>query len=206
MFKCKTHQNQEIFRQTHNSQKQIETSIHVCFNRKVVRNDNFRSSVGRVNIFVNFFRTSISASRSRRAVKANIAFTAGLSHSILHAPAYQNIIFDDVETNIGNGYNSRIGIFTAPVSGTYVFYTSILVYNNREIFCRIVVNGVNKANAYARGTDNRLDQGSQLIVVQLHQGDQVAVQNKMDDDAIFGNADIWTTFSGFLLHSDVLVG
>ncbi|XP_045211430.2 collagen alpha-2(VIII) chain-like [Mercenaria mercenaria] len=146
-------------------------------------------------------------SRSRRDLGSlNVAFTAGLSRSILHAPAYHNIIFDRVETNIGNGYDSLTGVFTAPVSGTYVFYTSILVYNGREVFCRIVVNGVNMANTYGRGTDNRLDQGSQAVIVQLQKGHQVAVQNKVDDDAIFGNQDIYTTFSGFLLHSSTLAG
>ncbi|XP_060582692.1 complement C1q tumor necrosis factor-related protein 6-like [Ruditapes philippinarum] len=140
--------------------------------------------------------------RSRRQVStSNVAFTAGLSRSILHAPAYQNIAFDRVHTNIGNGYNALSGIFTAPVSGTYVFFTSILVYNGREIFCRIVVNGVNIADTYGRGTDGRLDQGSQFVIVQLQKGHQVSVQNKVKDDAIFGNQDLYSTFSGFLLHS-----
>ena len=143
-----------------------------------------------------------SVIRSRRQVSTtNVAFTAGLSKSILHASAYQNIVFDHVHTNIGNGYDSLTGIFTAPFSGTYVFFTSILVYNDREIFCRIVVNGANIADTYGRGTDGRLDQGSQSVIVQLQKGHQVSVQNKVNDDAIFGNQDLYSTFSGFLLHA-----
>ncbi|XP_045206773.2 complement C1q-like protein 2 [Mercenaria mercenaria] len=141
--------------------------------------------------------------RIRRSMnEAKIAFTAGLTHTFSHAGAHQNIVFDHVETNTGNGYNPHNGVFTAPVSGLYLFYTSVLADNNREVWCQVVVNGKNKGSAYARGTDGRHDQGSQAIIVQLQQGDDVAVQNVAADDAIYGSDGIYSTFSGFLLQQD----
>ncbi|XP_045206770.2 uncharacterized protein LOC123559013, partial [Mercenaria mercenaria] len=131
-----------------------------------------------------------------------VAFTAGLTHTFSHAGAHQNIVFDHVETNTGNGYNPHHGVFTAPVSGLYLFYTSVLADHNRIIWCQIVINGKNKASAYARGTDGRHDQGSQAIIVQLQQGDDVAVQNLDADDSIYGDQYIYSTFSGFLLQQD----
>ena len=133
-----------------------------------------------------------------------VAFTAGLTKRELHMGAHQNIIFDHVETNVGNGYNSHHGVFTAPVSGLYVFYTSVLADNNREIWCELVVNGAIKASVYARGTDGRHDQGSQALVIQLNQGDDVAVQNVAADDAIYGDPTIYSTFSGFLLQQGLV--
>ena len=143
--------------------------------------------------------------RIRRSDNINaVAFTVGLSKTALHLGAHQNIIFDHVETNVGNGYNSHHGVFTAPVSGLYVFYTSVLADNNREIWCELVVNGAIKASVYARGTDGRHDQGSQALVIQLNQGDDVAVQNVAADDAVYGSTSFYTTFSGFLLQENLL--
>jgi hypothetical protein len=34
------------------------------------------------------------------------------------------VVFDTVETNIGNGYNQYTGAFVVPVAGTYVFSTN----------------------------------------------------------------------------------
>ncbi|XP_053399483.1 complement C1q tumor necrosis factor-related protein 3-like [Mercenaria mercenaria] len=148
-------------------------------------------------------QTTFEVNRIRRADnEVPVAFTAGLTHSVLHAGAHQNIVFDHVETNKGNGYSPHHGVFTAPVSGLYVFYTSILAYNDREVWCQMVVNGVNKASVYARGTDNRHDQGSQVIIIQLQQGDDISVQNVAADDAIYGDGTIYSTFSGFLLQQD----
>ena len=36
----------------------------------------------------------------------------------------QDITYDRVEVNEGNGYSSATGRFTAPVGGTYLVYTS----------------------------------------------------------------------------------
>ncbi|KAL4240090.1 hypothetical protein ACF0H5_000884 [Mactra antiquata] len=144
----------------------------------------------------------------KQAPFGSVAFSAGLSKSMLHAGAHQNIIFDTVQSNIGNGYNSHHGVFTAPQEGTYVFHSSILAYNNREVWCRFVINGTPSTAIYARGTDNRHDQGAQMIIVSLNQGDDVSVQNTAADDAIYGDASIYTTFSGFLLQgeSEAVIG
>ena len=151
-----------------------------------------------IKIFCCFF----TVNRIRRADnEVTVAFTAGLTHSVVHVGLHQNIVFDHVETNLGNGYNPHHGVFTAPVSGLYFFYSSILTGNNEEVWCQIAVNGVQKGSIYGRGTDGRHDQGSQALVVSLQQGDDVAVQNIYNDHSIFGStAEIYSTFSGFLLQ------
>ena len=111
--------------------------------------------------------------------------------------ANQNIIFDNVVTNIGNGYNLHQGVFVAPVAGTYVFFSTVLANNDGEAWVHIAVNGKNMANFYARGTDGRHDSGSQMIVVTLNQGDDVSVQSNSTPESVYGSS--YTTFSGYLL-------
>jgi hypothetical protein len=143
---------------------------------------------------------SVNRIQQTKDNELTVAFTAGLSKSVDNLGAHQNIPFDHVETNIGNGYNPHEGVFTAPVSGLYVFHTSIFVDRNQEVFGELVVNGLIKASAYARSTDGRYDQGSQTLVIQIQQGDVVAVQNLIVKSELFGDPYIYSTFSGFLLQ------
>ena len=58
------------------------------------------------------------------AGQGEVVFSAGLTHdqNILHA---ENVVFDKVFTNVGNGYNSTTGVFTCPMAGTYAFQVKI---------------------------------------------------------------------------------
>ncbi|XP_053379928.1 multimerin-2-like [Mercenaria mercenaria] len=148
-------------------------------------------------------RDSADALRIRRAEnEVTVAFFSGLSSSIQHAGENQNVVFDNVETNIGNGYNPHHGVFTAPVAGIYVFSTSILTNSGRKI-CVIVVNGVRKASVYTHG-DGHFDHGTQTLIVHLKKGDDVAIQivEHIYDSTIHGEVPPYTTFSGFLLQQD----
>ncbi|XP_053379901.1 heavy metal-binding protein HIP-like [Mercenaria mercenaria] len=176
---------------------QVSKLTQICSQKVTNKPDYHQNSVSNSSKLSRIHQEN----RIRRAGDGvHVAFTAGLSHSILHAGEHQNIVFDHVETNVGNAYNPHHGVFLAPVTGTYLFYTSVMAESNREIWCQIVVNGVKKVTAYARGTDARFDQGSQAVIVHLQKGDDVAVQNYLADDGIFSNPDIWTSFSGLLLY------
>lgn len=131
-----------------------------------------------------------------------VTFFATLTDNILNMGAHQNIVFDNVVTNEGDAYNPHHGIFVAPVTGTYVFTPTILAYNNAEVWCDLAVNNVAVARVYARGTDNRHDQGSITAVVSLTAGDDVAVQSTRNADSIYGEPVSYTAFSGFLLAQE----
>ncbi|KAL4233272.1 hypothetical protein ACF0H5_007956 [Mactra antiquata] len=145
-------------------------------------------------------RTSEGSQRIRQLQnEVSVAFTAGLTAHMLQVGDKQNIIFDHVITNVGNAYNPHHGVFVAPVSGTYVFATSILSYDARNNWASIVVNGTIQTMLFMHDDSHALS--SQTVVLQLNKGDDVAIQGH-PGDAYFGQPQPYTTFSGFLLQQD----
>lgn len=138
--------------------------------------------------------------RIRRAEnEVAVAFSAGLSQHLLHVGDNQHIVFDHVITNVGNAYNPHSGLFIAPVSGIYVFSTSILSYDGRNNWASIVVNNIPKSHIYMH--DDRHAMSSHTLVFELSAGDDVGVQGHAGD-AYQGENLPYTIFSGFLLQQN----
>ncbi|KAL4230592.1 hypothetical protein ACF0H5_010969 [Mactra antiquata] len=131
--------------------------------------------------------------------EGTIAFTAVLNHEVTNMGVDQNIVFDLVHTNIGNAYNPHHGTFVAPVTGVYVIHTTIFTRYNNIAWCEIVVNGASKAGVFVKAASGQHNSGSQMLVLRLSQGDDVAVQNIQKTDYIFSDHYVYPTFSGFLL-------
>jgi hypothetical protein len=111
--------------------------------------------------------------RPRQTTDKVVAIFATLSSSQQeHLGPHQNIIFGDVETNIGGGYNYHHGVLVAPVSGLYLITATLLTSPNREIWAAIVVNGVEVARLNGRGTDGRHGPTSHSVIIQLQRGNR----------------------------------
>jgi hypothetical protein len=112
-----------------------------------------------------------SASKVKRYEPNTVAFFATVSvKSLDHLGFYKNIVFDSIVTNIGNGYNNYQGVFTAPISGLYLFTTSLMSNHNMEFWVNFVVNRTIIARLNERGTDGRHGSGSQTIILSLNKG------------------------------------
>ncbi|XP_060564575.1 complement C1q tumor necrosis factor-related protein 3-like, partial [Ruditapes philippinarum] len=141
-----------------------------------------------------------SASKVKRYNHDTVAFFATLSvHSLDHLDAQKNIIYNEILTNIGNGYNNSNGVFTAPVSGLYLITTSVLSRQDMEFWVVIAVNDQVIVRLNERGTDGRHGSGSQTIILSLNKGDEVEVQNEHTDDSFWGNK--YSSFGGYLLQA-----
>ena len=70
-----------------------------------------------------------------RPIKYQIAFYAGLSKSIEAKPVGKDchLRFETVILNLGGGYNSSTGVFTAPVSGVYIFVVVISAQSYEKV-------------------------------------------------------------------------
>ncbi|XP_060604035.1 cerebellin-2-like [Ruditapes philippinarum] len=134
---------------------------------------------------------------SRSSTNGRVAFYAYKSTPTPHLGEGQGIVFDHLATNIGNAFNVHNGIFVAPVTGVYVFgvtlghYSTFVQSDNGD--GNLVVNGVIVAGLFMSN-----DQSSQMVVVKLMIGDNVAVLNRDADEGIDGKA--YSSFCGFLLY------
>jgi len=111
----------------------------------------------------------------------------------------QNIKFDDVRLNLGNGYHPGHGLFIAPRAGIYLFSAAILTNNGAEVRAAMTLNGQTFAVLYGHGDNGRYDQGSQTVVLRLYTNDEVYVRN-IDYANAFVVGGMYSSFSGVLLY------
>ena len=94
------------------------------------------------------------------------------------------LLFRAVALNTGNGFDSKTGIFTAPVAGTYVFFLMQLgVYARGSVTLDIVKHGGVLERVYCHGHE---DQGSGQVTAPLRAGQQVWVR-RVSGKAVRGN-------------------
>ena len=108
---------------------------------------------------------------------------------------------DKVVTNIGNGYNPKTGVFTAPIAGTYSFFLTAMgtnAHGNMEL--AIDKQGTVLALVWVEGTNDPYDKGSSQVTTHLATGDQVWVRHYAGDQVVRGSW--WTVFTGYLLQAD----
>ncbi|XP_060570770.1 complement C1q-like protein 4 [Ruditapes philippinarum] len=132
----------------------------------------------------------------------SVAFTAGLSRTITNMGSHQQIVFDHVITNVGNGYSPSHGHFTAPIKGVYVFFVVITNTPGYSSSVTLLRNGgwIGYALAHGGSQNNNLYVTSTIAVtIELQQGDEVWVQNEYaftSVEELYGGN--WSTFSGHL--------
>ncbi|KAH3721011.1 uncharacterized protein LOC127855569 [Dreissena polymorpha] len=129
-----------------------------------------------------------------------VAFFVTLNQTADHLGVRQNVLFDNMVTNVGNGYNQHLGGFSAPVSGMYVLMSTLMsMYGHNDHF-RLVRNGNTVCNMYVGGTGsgNHESSGGSYIL-HLNKGDVVAIQNMDSGEILFGFH--YSYFSGFLLKA-----
>lgn len=107
------------------------------------------------------------------------------------------LVFDAIISNVGNGYNPRTGVFTAPMNGAYVFYVSCIEYERQDLRLEIVLNNVSKVRTLAYGgTDYQT--GTNMVVLNLREGDNVWVRHYLGR-GYYSKSIPLTTFTGFMI-------
>ena len=126
------------------------------------------------------------------------AFSAYALGSTSYAPD-ATLVFDNVVTNVGGGYNSTTGEFTCPVGGAYVFSLSI-IHETEQLIADIQSEGVAYGTAYCFFSD-AYDQGAVTVVMECDEGQVVSAINAgVSSGTLFGGSNrLGSMFTGYLL-------
>ncbi|KAH3806629.1 uncharacterized protein LOC127834519 [Dreissena polymorpha] len=136
----------------------------------------------------------------RHAGTDMVAFFAALTDSPTNLGLDQNLRFDHVITNIGSAYNPHAGAFLAPMSGTYVFMSTLLACSGHKGLFKLAHNGNEVCKLYVAGTsDTQWDTSAGSFVLYLEKGDAVSIQNMYTGECVSG--DHFSYFSGFILKA-----
>ena len=131
-----------------------------------------------------------------------VAFYARMSSIEPNPSAHHTLIFDNVHTNVGSGYNGVTGIFTAPQEGIYVF-TWVIRMVTAEHSTELMHNNDVLGATFLRAKNGDDGSVSGTVVTHLTKGDVVFVRihsQYIGDGNIHSNTHGQPSFSGWLLH------
>lgn len=131
---------------------------------------------------------------------SKVAFSARIS-TLYTSKDGQTVVFNDIISNVGSGYNNQDGVFTTPVDGVYVFFCKITQdSNNHDMFYQFILNGSVKTQTLVFGRlDHTHRTSSNLIVLQLIHGDRVWIKMSSGGVHFSISTEGDQSFSGFLL-------
>jgi len=107
--------------------------------------------------------------------------------SSLHLGYHDVIVFDNVEKNVGGGYDGQSGKFTATVKGLYMFSTRVVTTQGKHMHIALVKNG--KITSLAWATDDAATITEPLVLLP---GDKVWVWHNRNRQEY-----VYTTYSIF---------
>ncbi|KAL0962625.1 hypothetical protein UPYG_G00342940 [Umbra pygmaea] len=130
-----------------------------------------------------------------------VAFSAVRTANYVPGTLDQPIAFDQLNSNLGDMFDTHLGRFTCPANGTYVFLFHILkLAVNVPLYINLMRNDEVMASAYANDGGPDHETASNHSILQLYQGDQVWL--RLHRGSIYGSSWKYSTFSGFLLYQD----
>ncbi|XP_060576103.1 cerebellin-1-like [Ruditapes philippinarum] len=133
------------------------------------------------------------------ATVAPIAFSVTLKNNLATLGKAQAIVFDEINLNVGNTYDSRHGIFTAPVDGPYEFTFATLVPGGKQTGMELVKNGEPMAKTVS-GDNSYYTMATNVVDLDLKAGDEVWVRHANQSDSNYINGESHTSFSGYLIE------
>jgi len=131
---------------------------------------------------------------------SEVAFHVNLKYSTF-VEYLHPVRFDDVITNKGGAYDVKSGIFTAPVSGMYLFTMTVVCGNNSAMHVGIMKGYTKLFSSLCNGRSNAQHQNGGSTIVHLNKDDRVNVALTFPVrgyEEMYGHH--MTSFSGYLLN------
>ncbi|XP_060605943.1 complement C1q tumor necrosis factor-related protein 3-like [Ruditapes philippinarum] len=145
--------------------------------------------------------------QDKRDIEQPVAFTAYIDANAAHIGINQAIPYNRVASNIGGGFNQNTHVFTAPVSGIYLFTFVISEYSEAEMVAKLVVDGQNVVDAITNPVAPGHDQqGVNSAAIQVNKGQAVWVVNYFRNDISIRSDENYrfASFSGVLIKEIII--
>lgn len=120
-----------------------------------------------------------------------IAFSAVKTAAFATGDSDATVVFNNVYTNDGGGFDEHSSHFVAPVSGTY--YLAFAIRGSPTVVGDLMHNGKLAARIFAKDYNG----GANQVIRRLEAGDNVWVRQKANYVSSGGR---YATFSGMLLY------
>ncbi|BFZ00520.1 hypothetical protein BsWGS_03559 [Bradybaena similaris] len=131
------------------------------------------------------------------ACKSTILFSATMDEEKSIAVG-ETVKFTNVITNIGDGYDSATGVFTAPREGYYVFHFYGLTGYGQRINLSLYQNEIPRVMAYGYSSYHVV--GGNAVGLKLKQADRVYVKCLMEVSTLHNTGERhFATFTGYLV-------
>ncbi|XP_072525729.1 complement C1q-like protein 2 [Salminus brasiliensis] len=141
--------------------------------------------------------------KKRPSDRTNVAFSASLRSFGSVGPFKEEttLRYSNVFTNIGNGYDTTTGIFTAPVSGVYLFLFYDHALGGQSAYLTLTKNGQRiVTTGHHKNMNEGSNNGANAVTIRLSKGDQMSVR-LWGESWVFDDDKNYTTFTGILLFS-----
>ena len=137
----------------------------------------------------------------KRQEASTVAFYAYMSKNEVNIGPHHTLIFDHIETNIGNGYSGHTGAFIAPHNGVYLFFYTVVGTHPSYISIEITVNGVARGSIFVdnEATPSVFTGSTGVAVFALSQGNDCFIRTHStyaSSGSINSNDWMRTSFSG----------
>ena len=106
--------------------------------------------------------------------------------------------FDKVWTNIGNGYDSSSGVFTAPRGGVYQFSCSAMTAYDKILRLHLMKNDQRTVSLYPG--QSGYNTGTLSMVLELKKGDRVYIKQGGREKSLYSESGSnFCMFSGYFI-------
>ena len=144
----------------------------------------------------------IAATRLLKAEESStVAFYSYMSKTEVNIGPHDTLIFDHIETNIGNGYNGHTGAFIVPLNGVYMFFYTVFGTLASHMSFEITVNSVARGAIFVDNVaaPSAYTGSTGVAVFVLNQGDDCFIRTQStytSTGSINSNYLMRTSFSG----------